>query len=199
MKLNAAEKALMNNPIRSVFQRHYEATLLESLGGRVDQGRVLEVGCGRGVGVEIILTRFGAGEVVAFDLDSDMVDRARSRLAQWGDRVDVSVGDVTSIQAPEGSFDAVFDFGIVHHVPDWRLAISEISRVLRPGGHFYFEEVTRHALDRPSYRYLFDHPRQDRFSAREFVDHLEDSSIAVGGRVVERFFGDFVLGVGIRA
>jgi ubiquinone/menaquinone biosynthesis C-methylase UbiE len=76
--------------------------------------------------------------------------------------------------------------------------VGEVSRVLRPGGRFCFEEVTRHALDRPTYRRLFDHPAEDRFSAQELVAELERSGIAVGDRVVERFFGDFVIGVGQR-
>jgi ubiquinone/menaquinone biosynthesis C-methylase UbiE len=197
MKLNAAEKALMNNPVRALVQRHYEAPLLERLGGRTAGARVLEVGCGRGVGSEIILTRFGAREVVAFDLDLDMVSRARRRLARWRDRVSFEVGDATRIPAPDAHFDAVFDFGIIHHVPDWREAIGEVSRVLRPGGRFCFEEVTRHALDRPTYRRLFDHPAEDRFSAEDLVAELERSGIVVG-RAVERFFGDFVIGVGER-
>jgi ubiquinone/menaquinone biosynthesis C-methylase UbiE len=197
MKLNAAEKALMNNPVRALVQRHYEAPLLERLGGRTPGARVLEVGCGRGVGSEIILTRFGAREVVAFDLDLDMVSRARRRLARWRDRVSFEVGDATRIPAPDAHFDAVFDFGIIHHVPDWREAIGEVSRVLRPGGRFCFEEVTRHALDRPTYRRLFDHPAEDRFSAEDLVAELERSGIVVG-RAVERFFGDFVIGVGER-
>jgi ubiquinone/menaquinone biosynthesis C-methylase UbiE len=197
MKLNAAEKALMNNPVRAVVQRRYEAPLLERLGVRVAGGRALEVGCGQGVGTEIILTRFDAREVVAFDLDPDMVHRARRRLAPWRDRVRFAVGDTIRIPAPDARFDAVFDFGIIHHVPDWRRAIGEVSRVLRPGGQFCFEEVTRHALDRSSYRLLFDHPEEDRFGVEDLVAELERSGIVVG-RAVERFFGDFVMGVGER-
>jgi len=41
MKLNAAEKALMNNPVRSALQRHYEGRLLQKLGGRAERERVL--------------------------------------------------------------------------------------------------------------------------------------------------------------
>ncbi len=54
MKLNAIEKTLMNNPARSLIQRRYEAPLFVRLGGRTDGERVLEIGCGRGVGTEII-------------------------------------------------------------------------------------------------------------------------------------------------
>ena len=78
MKMNRVEKALMNNPIRAFFQRNLEVPLLEKLGGRVEGLSVLEVGCGRGVGTEQILTRLGARKVHAMDVDPDMVRLARA-------------------------------------------------------------------------------------------------------------------------
>ena len=187
----------MNNPVRAALQRWYEAPLLERLGGKTLAERVLEIGCGRGVGTQIILERFGAAEVHAFDLDPDMVARARRRLARYpAERVRVGVGDAARIDAPAASYDAVFDFGIIHHISDWRRAVAEVRRVLRPGGRFFFEEVTRHALDRWTYRTFLEHPRTDRFSTEEFVAELERHGLLVGGSLRTRFFGDFVLGVG---
>ena len=139
----------MNNPVRALMQRHHEAALMERLGGRVEGGRVLEIGCGRGVGTEIIFERFGAREVHAFDLDPDMIARARGRLSTYpADRLSLWVGDAGAIEAEDASYDAVFNFGIIHHVPDWQRAVAEVARVLRPGGRFFFEEVTKRALDR---------------------------------------------------
>jgi ubiquinone/menaquinone biosynthesis C-methylase UbiE len=199
MKTNRFEKALMNNPVRAAIQRWYEAGWLERLGGRVEGMRVLEVGCGRGVGTEIILDRFGAAEVHAIDLDPEMIELARKRLARYGsDRVHVNVGDVTAVQSDDVSFDAVFDFGIIHHVPDWPAAVAEVRRVLRPGGRFFFEEVTSHALNRWSARTFFDHPRENRFGTGEFVQELERQGIQVGANYREIWFGDFVIGVGRR-
>lgn len=199
MLLNRIEKALMNNPVRAMLQWHYEARLLERLGGRVEGLRVLEVGCGRGVGTEIIFERFGAREVHAFDLDPDMVERARRRLSGYApERLRLFVGDAARIDANDETYDAVFDFGIIHHVPDWLQAVSEIGRVLRPGGHFFFEEVTSHALNRWFYRSFLEHPKENRFSAAQFVSELERQGIAVRGNFTERFFGDFVMGVGLR-
>lgn len=197
MILNSVEKALMNNLVRAAVQRTYEARLLERLGGRVEGGRALEIGCGRGVGTEIVLTQFGARHVDAFDLDPDMVARARRRLAPFGDRVRLWCGDATAIPAEDSSYDAVFDFGIIHHVPAWREAIREVVRVLKPGGRFFFEEVTRHALDRWAYRRFLDHPSEDRFSGVEFVEEIERAGLTVP-RWTERFFGDFVFGAALR-
>lgn len=198
MKLNAVEKTLMNNPLRAAFQRRYEAALLERLGGRVEGKRVLEIGCGRGVGTEIICERFGAAEVHAFDIDPDMIDQARRRLARYlPDRVTLYVGDAAAINEPDASFDAVFDFGIIHHIPNWKDAVAEVARVLRPEGKLYFEEVTSHALGRWFYRKFLEHPQsQHWFDKDKFIAELQRQGIVVGSNVVERFFGDFIVGVG---
>ena len=200
MKLNFVEKALMNSRARAFVQRRYEAPLLERLGGRVAGGRVLEVGCGRGVRTEIIFERFGAKEVHAFDIDERMVMLARRRLARYPrEWLSLTVGDATAINEEAASFDAVFDFMIVHHVPEWQRAVAEIARVLRPGGRFFFEEVTRQALERWTYRTFFDHPKENRFSGAEFINELERRGIKVNGNSVERLSGDLVLGVGYRS
>jgi SAM-dependent methyltransferase len=150
--------------------------------------------------VQRIVFWLNAGVVHAFDLDPDMVGRARRRLSKYPpDRLRLFVGDAAAIEAEDETYDAVFDFGIIHHVPDWRRAVSEVARVLRPGGRFFFEEVTSHALSRWSYKTFLEHPREDRFSAEGFVAELERPGILVGGNYVERFFGDFVFGVGRRA
>ncbi len=175
LKLNRFEKALMNNPARALVQKHYEAVLMEQLGGRLDGMRVLEIGCGRGVGTEIIFERFGAREVHAFDLDPDMIEKARRRLRRYPpERLRVFVGDAAAIEAEDESYDAVVDFGIIHHVPGWERAVKEVSRVLRPGGLFLFEEVTRQALSRWFYRTFLKHPPQETwFNREEFIAELE--------------------------
>jgi ubiquinone/menaquinone biosynthesis C-methylase UbiE len=179
MLLNAIEKALMNNPVRAASQRHFEARRLLALGGPMHGGRALEVGCGRGVGIEIILSAFGASSVDAFDLDPDVVARARARHTRRGDRVRLWVGDAERIQAEDGSYDAVFDSGIIHHVPAWRSALGEVARVLKPGGRFYAEEVLARFIDHPVWRRLLDHPTDDRFDQRAFEDGLTHAGLRV--------------------
>jgi len=174
MRMNKLETWAMNNPIRELSQRHFEAPRLLSMGGSVDGGLALEVGCGRGVGVEIIMDRFGASQVDAFDLDREMVERAHKRLRNRSG-VRLWVGDVTKIESPDAHYDAVFDFGIIHHVLEWREALAEIYRVLAPGGRFFAEEVLRDIIVHPVCRWLLEHPQQDRFDANEFCRALTDT------------------------
>ena len=181
MLLNSFEKLAMNNPVRSAFQRHLEARRLLDLGGPLDGGRALEIGCGRGVGARLILELFNAGEVDAFDLDPEMVALAEGRLRGYGDRVRLWTGDATAIEAEDRSYDAVFDFGIIHHIPSWRRALAEVRRVLVPGGRFYCEEVYACFIRHPLWRTLLDHPQEDRFDHRGLREGLFEAGLRVVG------------------
>ncbi len=179
MLLNRVETALMNNPVRAAIQRRFEAGRLLAMGGPMQGGTALEVGCGRGVGAQLILERFHAERVDAFDLDPRMVALARQGHAARGGRVRFWVGDAASIPAPDARYDAVFDFGIIHHVPDWRRALAEIRRVLKPGGRFYAEEVLRAFIEHPIARRLLEHPQWDRFDSRAFETALREAGFQV--------------------
>ncbi|SFP05750.1 Methyltransferase domain-containing protein [Amycolatopsis arida] len=199
MLMNKVETALVNSPPRRWLQRFYETQVLLRFGGRVLPGaRALEIGCGSGYGSQLVLERFGAARVDAVDLDRAMIERAGRRLARYGDRVRLAHGSATDLRAAldadDGGYDAVFDFGIVHHIPDWPAAIAEVARVLAPGGRFYFEEVTAHALARPIYQRLFDHPTGNRFTAERFLVELAQHGLVVLGSVT-RIRGDYLLGV----
>lgn len=179
MLLNRIEKVLMNNPLRAAIQRRFEAHRLLAMGGPMHGGVALEMGCGRGVGVEIILDQFGAERVDAFDLDTHMVKLAGRRLAGRSETTRLWVGNATDIQAEDNCYDAVFDFGIIHHVPNWRDALQEVHRVLKPQGRFYAEEVLEKFITHPLWRRLLKHPQEDRFDQEQFAQALEACSFQV--------------------
>ncbi|MBI4962255.1 MAG: class I SAM-dependent methyltransferase [Desulfomonile tiedjei] len=179
MILNRFEFLAMNNPLRSLIQRRFEARRFLRMGGSAAAGHALEIGCGRGVGAEIIFDEFSATTVDAFDLDPKMVELAGKRLKSRGDKLRLWVGDASAIEAPDSAYDTVFDFGIIHHIPDWRKAIAEVFRVLKPGGRFYAEEVLRAFIFHPLWRRLLDHPTSDRFDHIEFMSSLRQAGFAV--------------------
>lgn len=196
MKLNAIERAAMNNPLRAAHQHHREASWFRRLaGGALTGQRVLEVGCGRGVGVEVLLDRLDAAQVTAFDLDPAMVEAARRRLHRRPEgAVSLSVGDVCEIEQQDAGFDTVVDFGIIHHAPDWQAAIGEIARILRPGGLLLFEEVPRWMLATWAMRTLTEHPRENRFEAGEFAEELARNGLHGTGRMERRLGGFLFVG-----
>jgi SAM-dependent methyltransferase len=108
-----------------------------------------------------------------------MVERARGHIARLpglARRAEFREEDAADLSFPAGSFDAVVEFGILHHVPPWRGALGEVARVLRPGGSFAFEDLTRAAVDAQPW---FDHPPEGRFSAAEFRRGIEGAGLSV--------------------
>lgn len=197
MLMNRAETALINSPPRRWLQRLYEVPVLLRFGGRLPGQQSprnrLRIGLRLAAGAAALRRRAdrrprsGPGN-----------DRTGASPARPGDRVHLATGSATDLRAAldadDGSYDAVFDFGIIHHVPDWRAAVAEAARVLTPGGRFYFEEVTAHALNRLTYRRLFDHPTDDRFTAEDFLDEVSRQGLVILGSVT-RIQGDYLLGV----
>ncbi len=200
MKMNTLEKWAMNNPVRTLFQRYLEAPVLIKRGGLLRGKRVLEIGCGRGVGTQLLLEDFKAQSVLAIDLDEDMILKAKKRLSSYpSDRLEVQVGDLTKLNCSDQSFDAVVNFAAIHHVPNWQKALCEIHRVLKNEGQFFFQEVTAQWIHRFPYSVLFKHPKENRFTGLEFIKELERAGIVVGDNYEERAGGDFIYGVGRRA
>ncbi len=98
--------------------------------------RVLDAGCGPGTETLLLTRLVPDGEVVGIDLAAGMVKTAFESAQRRG------VGNVAFYQADiaklprefEADFDAVFSFGSFHHYPEPAAAVSEMHRVLRPGG-----------------------------------------------------------------
>jgi ubiquinone/menaquinone biosynthesis C-methylase UbiE len=174
MLMNSIEYWLVNNPLRGFVQRHYEAPRLKRLSkGAADN--TLEVGCGQGAGARIIYDLFSPQRYIGIDLDPRMIGRARRISDALPDATFVE-GDVTSLGFPDATFDLIMDFGIVHHVPNWRDALAEVHRTLRPGGEFLFEELSVETWERGigiPFKKILDHAYNEMFRKQDVVDELK--------------------------
>ncbi|MEW6609060.1 MAG: class I SAM-dependent methyltransferase [bacterium] len=138
----------MNNPIRVWVQRKVESPIMFEGVDLPKEPVCLEIGCGRGVGALLINHHFECRRVVAVDYDPQMIEQAKEYYAnppRWTrdirkDNIDLRVGDASNMEFPDDCFDSVFSFGVFHHIKDWQKAISEVYRVLKPGGYFSLEE-----------------------------------------------------------
>lgn len=175
MLMNKTEFWLMNNPVRRASMI-FEARKLRRLSPSALPGRVLEIGCGEGQGTKNILRYWQPKKVEAIDLDPKMIARAKRRLTDK--RVTFKVGDAADLSfAKNNSYDAIFDFGIIHHIPNWQECLKELHRVLKPGGYLHIEDLsiesfTKNPLGKLLKRIL-DHPYEQMFTAQDFKDELE--------------------------
>jgi ubiquinone/menaquinone biosynthesis C-methylase UbiE len=177
MLLNSIEYWAMNNPLRALIQKHYEAPRLMAVSRR-SPATVLEIGCGQGVGAKIIYRLFNPERYVGIDLDSKMISRARQKGSELRN-AEFLEGDASNLAFPDDTFDLVVDFGIVHHIPNWADALAEVHRTLKVDGEFLFEELSvetwKKGIGRPL-RKVLEHPYENMFSKREFVNRLIELS-----------------------
>lgn len=103
--------------------------------------RALDLGCGGGH-VSFTLAPF-AGEVVAYDLSSDMLEAVRASAAERGlTNITTACGPVEALPFADGSFDFVASRFSAHHWRDVARGLAEARRVLAPGGSAVFVDVT---------------------------------------------------------
>jgi len=158
---------------------------------------VIDCGCGPIGGLAVMAEMVGpAGRVVGVDFSEPAVQRARSVVAalQLGN-VEVFAGDINELDAAAvgGPFDLAYTRFFLMHQPDPVRTLSQIARLLRPGGWV----VTQEALRNPPPR---SHPHHDALGAywdlvyqlleraagvpNAAVDNLAESARAAGLEVV---------------
>jgi SAM-dependent methyltransferase len=104
---------------------------------------VLEVGVG--LGTDIVRFARAGALVTGIDFSERSVELTRQRLALEGLSGDVAVADAESLPFPDGAFDRVYSWGVLHHTPDTSRAAREMIRVLRPAGRLCAMLYARHS------------------------------------------------------
>jgi ubiquinone/menaquinone biosynthesis C-methylase UbiE len=181
MKVNLPERLFVNSPFRYLIQQR-EIRFLKRLRDLKAGTRCLEIGCGHGAGARILLKV------------SVMIRLASRRQPDWtGDQLLFLVGDAEQLPYADVSMDAVFNFGIIHHLEDWEQGIREVARVLKNGGGFYFEEIYPALYANAITRRLLDHPTENRFHGPEYRAALRAEGLRLLPGYKETRFG--ILGV----
>ena len=109
---------------------------------------ILDAGCGSGTNSRR-LARAGY-RVTGVDFSEFALGKAIQDSSDFD--IDFRRGDLTNLDFPDASFDAVFCFGVLMHVPDLEKALAELVRVLKPGGYLMLSETNARSPEMLAFR-----------------------------------------------
>jgi ubiquinone/menaquinone biosynthesis C-methylase UbiE len=119
-----------DEPNRYSIQLYHQVATQVDISGK----DVLEVSCGHGGGASYIVRTLNPGSYTALDFNSSGIAFCQERHKLPG--LKFVQGDAQALPFPDESFDVVVNVEASHIYPDFDKFISEVARVLRPGGHF---------------------------------------------------------------
>jgi len=134
----ASDVIASDNPIHQRLLRPYYLSVDHA------RGDILEIGCGQGRGVELLLHR--ATSYTGIDKINEVVKNLKAKFPKGDFRQSV-IPPLTGL--PDNSFDLVVSFQVIEHIKDDKLFLQEINRVLKPGGKAMISTPNiKHSLSR---------------------------------------------------
>ncbi len=174
MKLNQTEFLLMNNPVRNFVQEHLEIKRIKKYAHLPPERKVLDIGCGTGNSSRLIKKHFKTKKIYAVDIDKRMISIAKKKNEDPS--ISFEVENATHLKFKNDSFEAIFDLGVIHHIPQWKKCLRELKRVLKPGGQLIIEDLSLETFSTPIgkiMRKILDHPYHAMYKESEFVEYLK--------------------------
>jgi SAM-dependent methyltransferase len=118
---------LMGDDVRPIVQK----PIVEKFIGKTIHKSVLDAGCGRGLYTRVLINH--AQEVAALDYSKDSIDSLKRRLGHLP-HLSLYVGSATDLPFSDKKFNLVLHCEVLEHIEDDRKVLSELFRVLQPGG-----------------------------------------------------------------
>jgi SAM-dependent methyltransferase len=160
----------------SLVNAYYERPAMLALAGDVAGRRILDAGCGSGPLSAALRDR---GAIMSgFDASAGMLELARRRL---GDGADLQVADLGSpLPYADDTFDDVVASLVLHYLEDWGPTLTELRRVLKPGGRLIM------SVDHPFAIHGLEYLSGNRTDYFATYDRIEEWSM--GGQTAQLRF-----------
>jgi SAM-dependent methyltransferase len=134
----------------------HDEMLFEELLVKIHGGSVLDIGCGSGQFIGMLMQSLGSFDsITGVDVDEEVLQEARSTFS--ADTFNFIKASSQSLPFEDASFDFVSISKALHHVEDDRRTLAEMKRVLRPGGYLLISEMIRDGLSETQESHLLYH------------------------------------------
>ncbi|MBT40017.1 MAG: hypothetical protein CL938_15895 [Deltaproteobacteria bacterium] len=146
---------------------------------------VLEIGVGNGSHAQLLASH--ARSFTGIDLTDYAIESTSRRMECFGIDATVKQMDAEHLEFPDDSFDFVWSWGVIHHSADTSKIISEINRVLRPGGRCVTMVYHRSLWFYYIYRGLIPGIFTGKFFQGKSLSHVVQTSGTDGA--IARYYG----------
>ena len=165
------QAATYDEDMKGQHARSLYPVLLEKL-SHIPFQSALDLGCGTGEMLKLILQEDTHKELCGIDLSEKMLAVAKSKLPE---QVKLVLGDSESLPFSDNAFDVVYCNDSFHHYPDPENVIREVQRVLKPGGTFLIGDCWQPLVGRAIMNFYMRHSKEGDvkiYSKEEMVSLL---------------------------
>ena len=136
----------------------------------------MDIGCGLVFGALALKRNFSPAKIVATDLDPRMIASAKKNVTDPS--IFFEFADATKLSYENAGFDAVFEYGAIHHIPgpEWKTCLDEIYRVLVPKGRVFIYDNSIESFTTifgRIIRLISCHPYDSMYKRSEFIDYMK--------------------------
>lgn len=167
------QAATYDTDMRGQHARSLYPILLERL-SHISYQSALDLGCGTGEMIKQIMQSDNHKELYGIDLSEEMLSVAKGKLP---DQVKLLLGDSESLPFPDNFFDVVYCNDSFHHYPAPQNVLSEVQRVLKPGGTFLMGDCWQPYIGRMIMNFYMRHSKEGDvriYSETEMVSMLSE-------------------------
>jgi len=180
MKMNKFETFLMTFDLgRKIYLRGI-VQKLQQISRLSSNKKILEIGCGNGIGTRLIQEYFKPNEFIATEYDESLVEITKDKVKDLN--ILVEAADATQFRFSNDEFDAVIGLSVIHHIPNWEDCINELHRIIKLNGLLVIKELsidTFETLFGKIARRFVEHPYDDMFKKDEFLKYLETKGFKI--------------------
>ena len=177
------QAATYDKDIKGQHARSLYPALLEKL-SHIPFQSALDLGCGTGEMLKLILQKDPFKELYGIDISEEMLAVAKSKLPE---QVQLFLGDSEMLPFSDGSFDVVYCNDSFHHYPSPQNVLREVHRVMKPGGTFLMGDCWQPYVGRVIMNFYMRHSKEGDvkiYSEAELVSMLSTYFHNVSGEQV---------------
>lgn len=167
------QAATYDKGIKGQHARSLYPVLLEKL-SHIPFQSALDLGCGTGEMLKLILQEDAGKELYGIDLSEKMLHVAKSKLPE---QVKLLLGDSEALPFSDNTFDVVYCNDSFHHYPSPMNVLREVQRVLKPGGTFLMGDCWQPLVGRIIMNFYMRHSKEGDvkiYSEAEIVSMLSE-------------------------